>query len=89
MSGLALFLGPYSARVGLHEGKAAVIAYNMRQTVEEEVMTTEKIRAKEVRMVKLKPMVFAPAATFKFKNELDVDVEIVVEGTAVSIRKAP
>ena len=51
-------------------------------------MHKEQVRSKEVRAIKLKPMAFAPAAMFKFRNELDIDLEIVVEGTAVTIKKA-
>lgn len=51
-------------------------------------MITEQIRSKEVRTVKLKPMPFAPAAAFKFRNELDLDLEVVAEGNSVVIRRA-
>ena len=51
-------------------------------------MHKEQVRSKEVRAIKLKPKAFDPAAMFKFRNELDIDLEIVVEGTAVTIKKA-
>jgi len=49
-------------------------------------VVTEKIRSKEVRSLKLRPMALAPAATFKFRNELNQDLELSVEGNTVIIR---
>lgn len=51
-------------------------------------MLKEQIRSKEVRTLKLKPMALAPAATFKFRNELEIDLEILVEGSNVTIKQA-
>ncbi len=51
-------------------------------------MESTNIRAKEARKVKLKPMAFAPAATFVLRNELETDLVIEVEGTHITLKKA-
>ena len=51
-------------------------------------MVITGIRSQELREIKLKPMPLAPAASFKFRNELEFDIEVVVEGGAVSIRRS-
>jgi hypothetical protein len=51
-------------------------------------MASTSIRAKEARKVKLKPMAFAPAATFVIRNELESDIVIEAEGSQLAIKKA-
>lgn len=51
-------------------------------------METIAVRSEEMREVKLRPIPVVPAMTFKFRNELGVDIRVVVEGTTVSIQPA-
>ena len=51
-------------------------------------MQTTAVRSEEMREIRLKPIAVAPAMTFKFRNELGIDIRVSVEGTTVSIQPA-
>ena len=51
-------------------------------------MQTTAVRSEEMREIKLKPIALAPGTTFKFRNELGIDIRVAVEGTTVSIQPA-
>jgi hypothetical protein len=51
-------------------------------------METTSVRSEEMREIKLRPIPLAPAATFKFRNALGVDILVAVEGTTVTIQLA-
>ena len=52
-------------------------------------MESTTIRPQEMKAIKLKPPIpLAPALGFNFRNELDADVKIVVDGKNISIQKA-